>query len=105
MIMYSKPKKEIRPIDRSDLIDFTKRLRNFIEFYEKYILVKDSETINSLMKLKQYLELLSLERYDMLINDTSIIHDDISTPHKETPTPVIDYEYINSILKDENLPF
>ena len=103
MFMYTKPKKEIKPIERSDLIDFTKRLRNFIEFYEKYILVKDVYTSERLMKLKQYLEVLSLERYDMLINDTSIIHDDITMPLP--PQPVVDEEYIQSILRDENLPF
>jgi hypothetical protein len=101
--MYTKPKKEIKPIERSDLIYFTKRLRNFIEFYEKYILVKDAYTSERLMKLKQYLEVLSLERYDMLINDTSIIHDDITVPLP--PQPVVDEEYIQSILRDENLPF
>ena len=103
MFMYSKSKKEIKPIYRSDLIDFTKRLSNFIEFYEKYILIKDTSTSEKLLKLKQYRDILSLERYDMLITDTSIIDDDLST--EKQSAPVIDYAYIESILKDENLPF
>ena len=102
MLFTNKPKKEIRPLDRSDLIYFTERLRNFIKFYEKFILITDTDTINKLSKLKQYLEVLSLERYDLLINDTSIIYDDVSDPNQ---SGCIRQEYLDSILNDPDLPF
>lgn len=109
--MFSKPKKEIKPIDRSELIFFTQQLRNFIEFYEKFIFIKDSSTISKLDLLKQYASILTSERYDMLINDTSIIHNDISTP-TEPRTFIIrdnklclDPNYINAIIADDDLPF
>lgn len=102
MLFTNKPKKEIRPIDRSDLIYFTNRLRNFIQFYEKFILIMDEETIQKLNKLKQYLEILSSERYDLLINDTSIIYNDV--PSVDSPQ-FISQEYLDSVLNDPDLPF
>lgn len=99
MFMYAnKPPKEIRPIDRSELIYFTKRLMNFIKYYEKYLVIDDASK-QKIEELKKYVSILSIERYDLLLKDTSIIEDDLSVSDEWIPKVPID------LLSDENLPF
>lgn len=77
MFIYGEKRKEIKPIDRSDLVYLSQQLRKFIIYYEKYI-YKNKEDDEIISKLKKYSDLLTMERYDLLLNDTSIIFDDLS---------------------------
>ena len=106
MDMFGKTRKEIRPIDRSDLIMFTQNLRNFVMFYEKFIFINDDETREKINTLKKYLKLLSLERYDCLINDPSIVYDDVSVyGGQQVQQEKMTQEMLDAMLNDPTLPF
>ena len=106
MLMFTEPKKEIRPIDRSDLLTFAQVVKRFLNYYEKYIYINNDETREKLILLRKYVDVLLMERYDLLIRDTSIINDDLSVGGEQK----IDWrnltnEDIESILNDPTLPF
>jgi len=116
MIVYGQKRIEIREVDRSDLIMLGRRLKNFIIFYEKYVRLESNGDKEALFKLKQYSDLLEMERYDLLLKDTSIIYDDISDnnyvieqrkPEPQVFSCITDNERreFEEIINDDSLPF
>ena len=79
MFLYGRDqcKKEIKPIDLSSIQFVSTQLSRLIYIYTHYINLRKQSDIDTLNQLIQYNEILKSGRYDMLINDTSVIHVDI----------------------------
>ena len=77
LIFDNTPKhKEKDKVRRSDIQYLTHQLHRFIHLYETRVCIEDSNVNTKLGELKQLLQLLEDERYDLLMNDPSIISDD-----------------------------
>ena len=76
-------KKEIKPIDVSSIQFMTTQLSKLVYIYKNYIRLTKQEDIDTLNQIMQYYEILRSGRYDLLINDTSVIHDDVGKPLEE----------------------
>lgn len=85
-------------IDRSSLKFLTYQLENMLNTYKRYIFyATEDDQVYAIKELEKYLELLKQERYDLLIQDTRVINDDI--PHVPRAC------YPHHFIEDENLPF
>lgn len=84
MMLYGRgmSNKEIQPIDLSSIQFLTQQLERVIKLYEDYVLLRDIDKDN-INELKQYLDILESKRYDMLVADVSLIHDDVNNPYEE----------------------
>ena len=100
MFMYTHQHREIQPVDRSSLLTLAKNLNEFIYYYKTNIVMTEKRK-KLLDELEQYAILLQQERYGMLINDTSIIEDDVTNGEWLRNEVSID----PSLLADEDLPF
>lgn len=66
---------DIQKISLGSIKFLTSQLEEFINTYEKNILIKTEDDRNRLNSLKEILRLLKAERYDMLMNDPGRIID------------------------------
>ena len=100
MFMYTKKDKEVQPIDRSSLLSLARNLRRFIYYYKTNIVMTEKRK-QILDELEKYTMVLENERYGLVINDTSVIFDDVSNGEWLRNGQQIDI----SLLNDEDLPF
>jgi hypothetical protein len=100
MFMYTKKDKEVQPIDRSSLLSLAHNLRRFIYYYRTNIVMTEKRK-QILDELEKYAMVLENERYGLVINDTSVIFDDVSNGEWLRNGKQIDI----SLLNDEDLPF
>lgn len=63
-------------IKRSDIQYMTQQLHKFIHIYESKVAIETDEVHDKINQLKQILSIMELERYDLLLNDPSIIEND-----------------------------
>ena len=73
--------KEFEQLERSDVVDFTDHLEVFLKLYNEYVYTPDVEQSKALEELNQIVSILKLERYDLLLSDPSMIHDDLNVQY------------------------
>ena len=78
MMLFQDKVKPIKPLDRSSIQTLTVQLNDMLNIYENYIHPRDEHQKEVIEELRHYTDLLFKERYDLLITDPSVIHDDLS---------------------------